>query len=393
MMGVARSRFDRTGAVTVQRRLAGGLVLLLLSTGCRIAPETGPGAPGKFTPDPQAGLQGWISVNHQSHGFISSSGKRFVPWGFNYDRDHKMRLLEDYWDTEWQTVTEDFREMKALGANVVRIHLQFARFMDGAGRPNSRALQRLGRLLRLAENTGLYLDLTGLACYRKQDVPSWYARLSEAERWNAQSLFWEAVARQCARSPAVFCYDLMNEPVVPTGKRPPGDWLAGELAGFSCVQFISLAPGNRPRPEIARQWIAQLTRAIRKHDRRHLVTVGLLPNSLEPPVSGSGFPPAKIASELDFISVHLYPKTGRLEQDLELLQGFQVGKPVVIEELFPLDCQPAELEEFIGRSRVQASGWIGFYWGQTPADLQQSTDVSAAVTLAWLELFQRCRQE
>src|SRR4051812_441187 len=46
------------------------------------------------------------------------SGKEFVPLGFNYDRDYKSRLIEDYWNSEWQTVVEDFREMKKLGANV-----------------------------------------------------------------------------------------------------------------------------------------------------------------------------------------------------------------------------------------------------------------------------------
>ena len=33
-----------------------------------------------------------------------------------------------------------------------------------------------------------------------------------------QARFWQAVAARCAASPAVFCYDLMNEPVVPGGK-------------------------------------------------------------------------------------------------------------------------------------------------------------------------------
>lgn len=40
-----------------------------------------------------------------------------------------MRLLEDYWAEEWETVAQDFREIRDLGANVVRIHLQLGRFM------------------------------------------------------------------------------------------------------------------------------------------------------------------------------------------------------------------------------------------------------------------------
>jgi aryl-phospho-beta-D-glucosidase BglC (GH1 family) len=135
----------------------------------------------------------------------------------NYDHDRSGRLLEDYWDEEWGAVEEDFQEIKALGANTVRIHLQTGKFMRSPRKPDGAALRRLARLVRLAERTGLYLDLTGLGCYHKQDVPEWYASMSEADRWCVQARFWEAVAKTCAQSPSIFCYDLMNEPVVPGG--------------------------------------------------------------------------------------------------------------------------------------------------------------------------------
>src|SRR5262249_17034143 len=150
--------------------------------------------------------------------------------------------------------------------------------------------------------------------YRKKDVPSWYGSMGETERWSTQAHFWEAVAARCADSPAIFCYDLMNEPIVPGGKRDAGDWLAGELGGFVYCQFISLDQAGRARPEIARQWIAQLYTAIHKHDQRHMVTVGLLPNSLGDSPWPSGFVPEKVAGGLDFVCVHLYPKTGQLEE-------------------------------------------------------------------------------
>jgi dienelactone hydrolase len=330
----------------------------------------------------------WIKVSKDKHSFVAaSSGRTFTPWGFNYDRDYKFRLLEDYWEAEWPTVVEDFGEMKQLGANVVRVHLQFARFMDAPDRPNASAVERLGQLVRLAEEKGLYLDVTGLACYRKQDVPAWYNALGEKERWHAQARFWEAVASRCAASPAIFCYDLMNEPIVPAGARKPGDWLTGELGGFNYCQFISLDQAARSRPEIARQWAAQLAAAIRKHDRRHLITVGLLPNSLPGSAWASGFEPRKVAAKLDFICVHLYPKTGQLAEDLKTLKGFQIGKPLVIEETFPLACNAADLREFISRSRDYATGWIGFYWGQTPSELSKSSSISDSLTAAWLKLF------
>ncbi len=356
--------------------------------GCQRAPVpedrpgglAGPGRDRRLEP---------IAVSADTRGFVlSRSGTAFVPWGFNYDRDFRMRLLEDYWEAEWSTVVEDFAEMKNLGANVVRIHLQFARFMRSPTKSDRAALAKLVRLLALAERNGLYLDITGLACYRKSQVPGWYAVLAEHDRWRAQARFWEAVASCCAESPAVFCYDLANEPIVPREDCAPGDWLVGELAGFVYCQRITLSSTGRSRDTIASEWIRAMTAAIRRHDRRHLITVGLLPDATG---AGSGFAPNRVSRELDFLSVHLYPRTGKLSEDLRLLRSFSQGKPALVEEIFPLACQPEQLREFIQAGAKDAAGWIGFYWGQTPAQLTTSTNLGDALTAGWLRVFQDLR--
>jgi len=332
-----------------------------------------------------------VHVSEDGRGFVlERSGRSFTPWGFNYDHDERLRLLEDYWASEWSKVEEDFQEMRALGANIVRIHLQLGRFMRDPQAPSPEALDQLARVLTLAERLKLYLDITGLGCYRKADVPPWYDRLCEPERWDVQARFWQAVASRCAASPAVFCYNLMNEPVVPAGRRLPGEWLGPAFADtYHYVQFISLDQGARPRVEIARRWIRRLTRAIRKHDRRHLITVGLVPWSLDRPGLTSGFVPADVAAEVDFVSVHVYPEESKLDQAVELLEGFSVGKPLLIEETFPLRCSPPEFGRFLRESRRFASGWIGFYWGKTPEECRRSEQVADRLMLAWLELFQQ----
>jgi hypothetical protein len=332
----------------------------------------------------------WVRVAKDKKGFVlDPPGRPFVPWGFNYDHDSKGRLIEDYWEGEWPTVEAHFGQMKKLGANVVRVHLQLGKYMDGPDKPNAKALDRLGKLLALAERLRLYLDLTGLGCYHKKDVPAWYDKLSEKERWAVQVHFWRAVAGRCAESPAVFCYDLMNEPVVPGGKRKDGDWLGPPFGDKHFVQFITLGQADRARPDIARQWIHHLAAAIREKDKRHLITVGLVDWSLDRKGLTSGFVPAKIAADLDFISVHLYPKAGKVDEALKTLAGFAVGKPVLIEETFPLACSPKELEQFIEGSKKHAAGWLGFYWGKPLDELRRSRTVSDALTLGWLELFQR----
>jgi len=334
-----------------------------------------------------------VAVSADGRGFVvQPSGQPFVPWGFNYDHERGGRLLEDYWETEWEAVAKDFREMKALGANVARVSLQFGKFMQGPREPNRRALRRLGKLLNLAEEVGLRLDLTGLGCYEKAAVPAWYDALDEQQRWAAQAEFWEAVARRCAGSPAVFCYDLMNEPVVAGAPRAAGDWLGPPFAGKCYVQFITLDATGRVPHEVARDWIRRLTTAIRRHDRRHLITVGLVEWSLDRPGLRSGFVPDKIAPDLDFLSVHVYPNKGEVPQALETLRGFAVGKPVVIEETFPLRCSVPEFEAFIEGSREVASGWIGFYWGMTPEELRASRTIADALMLGWLDVFERQRR-
>lgn len=127
-----------------------------------------------------------VRVSPDGKSFVlAKSGTPFRVWGVNYDHDshgEHGRLLEDYWHDEWDTVVSDFREMKELGANVVRIHLQLGKFMSTADTANERSLAQLRRLLALAEETGLYLDITGLGCYHKADTPAWYDALDETAR-------------------------------------------------------------------------------------------------------------------------------------------------------------------------------------------------------------------
>ena len=202
-------------------------------------------------------MQG-VRVSEDGHGFVYEGDRRpFVAWGVNYDHDEKGRLLEDYWDSKWSKVEEDFREMKALGANVVRIHLQVGKFMQQPDTPNSGSLDTLAHLVELAERLSLYLDVTGLACYHKADVPAWYDAPSEEARWEVQARFWEAVAARCAGSPAIFCYDLMNEPILP-GQTKETEWLAGEFGGSYFVQRITLDLAGRTQQQVARAWVHRL---------------------------------------------------------------------------------------------------------------------------------------
>ena len=342
-------------------------------------------------PVTRAATPSWITVNKSNSGFVLSSGSAFIPWGFNYSRDERFRLIEDYWNDAgsegWAKIERDFREMKLLGANVVRVNLQFAKFMDAPGKPNRMALARLEGLIDLAESLDIYLDITGLGTFRARDVPQWYNNLSERDRWGVQSEFWEAIASVGASHRGVFAYNLMNEPLVSTQHRSTGQWTHPlELNGLRYVEYINLDPAGRAMTDIARAWARQLADAIHKHDRRHAITLGMIwIDGVKP--ENMPIAPAAIAPQVDFLAVHMYPATGRIDLALEALTRYRIGKPIVVEETFPLNCTSKEYGEFLRRSRATASGWLTHFWSLTPDDLRGKTDAPSVLMLESLNSF------
>jgi hypothetical protein len=334
-----------------------------------------------------------VAVSADKHTLVlQPGGQRFTPWGFNYDRDYRMRLIEDYWVDEWVTVASDFREMKALGANIVRIHLSVSQFLDAPDKPNAKNVAQLRRLVKYCEEIGIHLDVTGLGMYRKEAVPAWYTGADEQVRWRMQARFWSVVAEACGGSNAVAWFDLVNEPAIPGEKRPDGEWAAGHLLKYWYSQFIVLDPAGRDRGEIARAWVRQMTAAIRQHDRHALITIGMLPFSAAAGQPSIGFDGPGMKDVLDLMCVHVYPdKPPDFPRSMTVLERFDVGKPVVIEEYFPMECKAEDLPAFVEKTRKHASGWIGFYWGQGIDELARSKEPVDVMTRGWLEVFAQMR--
>jgi hypothetical protein len=253
--------------------------------------------------------------------------------------------------------------------------------LTGPGTADPQALERLKLLLKIAENSGIYLKITGLACYQIKDRMTWYDSLDEQDRRNTQAFFWETIAQTCADSPAVFAYDLVNEPAA-AGKRSDG-WYTGRMGEVEFCQRLSLDPGSRTGDDIFREWTKLMVAAIRKHDQSHLITMGMLP-----------FPGAykAAAEQLDFVSPHLYPKSGKVEEEIKLLKQFEWGKPIVIGETFPLSCGVDDERDFLLKSRQFAHGWIGHWPDESPARLAElkksgEATIHNLIWLSWVDLF------
>ncbi len=75
------------------------------------------------------------------------------------------------------------------------------------------------------------------------------------------------------------------------------------------------------------------------------------------------------------------------DKALAALAAYDIGKPLIVEEMFPLKCGVEELDEFIDGSRKIAEGWIGFYWGKGIDEYTEDDGLAGALTKRWLEYF------
>jgi hypothetical protein len=321
------------------------------------------------------GMRSWTAAR-DGVGAAWVNDSTFVPWGFNYDRtiyQGRDLILEE---TPIDKVDADFRIARHHGANSLRLFLQLSHFMPRYLEMDPAALELLDQVVARARKYDLKLDLTGLS--HIIGVPAWYSGHTTDEIVRAESAFWGAIAKRYAEEPMILDYDLQNEPVV-TGADSEltavGCFTMSEKRQFCYVNRHRLDEAAG-REETARRWTAAMVAAIREHDRRHLITIGMLPTAS--PTNGypnPAFNVRALAPLVDFISLHFYPQhpaadvlqanQDRLEMILRYAGEF--GKPVVMEEWFPIYPPKSGLREgdwfphAMEASRANAAGWFTFY--------------------------------
>jgi hypothetical protein len=87
------------------------------------------------------------------------------------------------------------------------------------------------------------------------------------------------------------------------------------------------------------------------------------------------------------VSIHLYPGKDTLDDDLAALNVYEVGKPLVVEEIFPLKAGMEGTEAFMDKATPPVDGWISFYWGKSIEESRQKGDIAGAITADWLTRF------
>jgi hypothetical protein len=71
------------------------------------------------------------------------------------------------------------------------------------------------------------------------------------------------------------------------------------------------------------------------------------------------------AKHFDFVSIHVYPGKDQVEQAIAALAVYDIGKPLVVEETFPLACTLLEMNQFIDGGKDRVDGWVSHYFGHT----------------------------
>ncbi|MET0771409.1 MAG: hypothetical protein ABW081_15980 [Solirubrobacteraceae bacterium] len=296
-------------------------------------------------------------------------GTEFRVYGFNYEFDGTHPNLA-YLDVPSRArllrMRADFREAAALGANTLRLYVELRHVMASPTRTRPEGLRALRRTLAEARRAGLMVDLTGNLAWDAGRSPAWYDALPERERWQVQAGFWRAVAAVGARAPSLLFYELTSEPAI--GDSP--SWYAGRLGDQCFVQFVVRKLRGRDPVALARAWTRLLRDAVRSQDRRHPVSIGLLP------LRGWAFDPANLWDLLDVVTVHKYPLEEHRAETAALIRHFAAqGRPLLLGETFAFD--RVAYEDFLLETSGLLAGTLSFYDGRAPHEVATTTPTGA----------------
>jgi len=397
-------------------------ILLAVAVGVGIVAGCSSFAP-KNSQSPKSGL---IGTTPDGKGFIDRSSRQpFIPFGTNYYDPNTGWAPKIWQQFDPDRVAGHFAVMKKLGVNCARVFLTAATFQPDVNTIDPEALAKLDELVRIAREAEIRLILTGPDHW--EGSPAYWRpdRFGGEEALRALDNFWTVVGRRYRGEPAIFAWDLLNEPQMPWSNeawQPRWNaWLVakyhsreglkaawgGELGDQEKIGDIRI-PENKAvqsnprlldwqlfRESLADEWVRRQVEALRRADPTHLITVGYIQWSypvVRPGDPGlyAAFNPHRQKQWLDFISIHFYPLMGapfgsrdNWEKNLAYLQTLlaycHAGKPVVLEEYgwygggapqqhpYLLEDQQARwIGAEIEASRRLAQGWLSWPFADTP---------------------------
>jgi endo-1,4-beta-mannosidase len=383
-----------------------------------------------------------IVVSPDGRGFVEcNSGHPYIPFGTNYYDPHTGWAPKLWRQFNAEKVREQFRVMSEIGVNCARVFLTAGSFQPSAENVEEKALVKLDKLVEIAREKDIRLILTGPDHWEGQPAYWKPDRFAGETALRALERFWDVVGRRYRGEPAIFAWDLLNEPHMPwfvEQWRPQWNaWLRSTYGNREALksawgdelteadQWNDVAvPENRPdisnlrlrdwqrfREHLAEEWVRCQVEAIRRADPTHLITVGYIQWSYPLVRSGNpgryaAFNPRHQARWLDFVTIHFYPTMGspfqskeNWQKNISYLQGVlaycHIGKPVVLGEFgwygggapqhhpyLSEEQQAHWICEEIETTRALADGWLSWPFADSP----QSRDISLFAGLVKADL-------
>ena len=373
-----------------------------------------------------------IVVSADRQGFKERYSVRpYIPFGTNYYDPHTGWAPKIWRQFDAEKVREHFIVMEKLGVNCARVFLTAGSFQPEVKTIDEQALKKLDALVKIARQTGIRLILTGPDHW--EGSPSYWMpdRFSGEEALRALEHFWDVVGQRYRGEPAIFAWDLLNEPHMPWfNKEWQSRWNAWLQENYGNEAVLKAdwgnmltksdkwgeisAPEDKPdagnlrlydwqrfRELLADEWVRRQVESLRRADPTHLITVGYIQWSypLVRPGSPSryaAFNPNRQKQWLDFMTIHFYPTMGapfgseeNWDKNISYLQAVlgycHTGKPIVLGEFgwygggapqnhpHLTEAQQAEwISAEIEASRPLADGWLSWPFADTPG----STDIS-----------------
>jgi hypothetical protein len=270
-----------------------------------------------------------IQINQNNWGFIEKgSGKTFVPWGCNYYDPFTGWAPQLWRQFDPGRVAEQLDSLKTISCNVIRVFTTITNLLSSPRRVRKEGIAKMEKMLSLAADRDLRVIWSGPSLW--EGAPEWWKEQAPYEAYarpdliEAQSVAWRGIARAMSGHPALFAYELHNEPIAPWSPTPA---MREKWARWR-AQKATQAPEDLPIPDeplrlswswdlqrfredLAVEYVARMVEAIRGTDDTHLITIGLhqksAPFDWYPPDPYAAFNPYRLEHLLDYHSVHFYP--------------------------------------------------------------------------------------